>query len=147
MKLLAPAFVVVYFTVASKSHSKSPIQNLLKRLNLNYDVMKMSELSVSKLAYVLALIGGVVLVIFGLLSFVGDAIESFGPVFHWHFFPYFGIVAIICGIIAIIGAKSVTTLVWSIVLIIVGIIGGGLGGLLIVLGGIIGFLIYITKKV
>jgi len=74
------------------------------------------------------------LVIFGLISLIG----SFGPpllYWGWGFasFAYGGIVSIICGVIAIIGAKSANTLVWAIVLIIVGIIGGGLGGLLVVL--------------
>ncbi len=64
-----------------------------------------------------------------MLSHIIGSFISFG-------FAYFGIVTIICGIIAIIGAKSVTTLVWAIVLIIVGIIGGGLGGLLVILGGL-----------
>jgi len=41
----------------------------------------------------------------------------------------------------LIGARSVTTLVWAIVLIIVGLIGGGLGGLLVLLGGIIGLVV------
>jgi hypothetical protein len=108
--------------------------------------MGMSENSVSRLAYILALIGGILLVIFGLLSLIGYSLETFGPVLHWSFFAYGSIVAIICGIIAIIGAKSVTTLVWAIVLIIVGAIGGGLGGLLVVLGGIIGLVLYIIKK-
>ena len=54
--------------------------------------------------------------------------------------------AIICGVIAIIGAKSASTLVWAIVLIIVGIIGGGLGGLLVILGGLLGLIVVITKR-
>ncbi len=61
-------------------------------------------------------------------------------------FAYFGIVILICGIIAIIGAKSVTHIVWAIVLIIVGIIGGGLGGLLVILGGLIGLIAVVIKK-
>ena len=42
------------------------------------------------------------------------------------------------GIIAVIGATSVNTLAWAIVLIVVGLVGGGLGGLLVVLGGVFG---------
>ena len=106
----------------------------------------MSEISVSRIAYILALLGGILLVILGLLSFIGYSFRSFGPVLHWGFFAYGSIVAIICGVIAIIGAKSVTTLVWAIVLIIVGIIGGGLGGLLVALGGILGLIVVVSKK-
>ena len=105
--------------------------------------MNMSE--ISRVAYYLALIGGILLVIFGLLSLIGYAFTYFGPFISFSF-AYFGIVAIICGIIAIIGSKSVTTIVWAIVLIIVGVIGGGLGGLLVILGGLIGLIAVLIKK-
>lgn len=108
----------------------------------------MSEMSVSRIAYILALIGGILLVIFGLISFIGS---SFGPsVLYWGWgfasFAYGGIVSIICGVIALIGAKSANTLVWAIILIVVGIIGGGLGGLLVVLGGLLGLIAILSKK-
>ena len=103
----------------------------------------MSE--ISRIAYYLALIGGILLVIFGLLSLIGYALVYFGPFISFGL-AYFGIVTIICGIIAIIGAKSVTTIVWAIVLIVVGIIGGGLGGLLVVLGGLLGLITVLIKK-
>ncbi|MGA2523927.1 MAG: hypothetical protein ABSF65_07215 [Candidatus Bathyarchaeia archaeon] len=93
--------------------------------------MNMSE--ISRIAYYLALIGGIPLVIFGLLSLIGYAFMYFGPFISFSF-AYFGIVAVICGIIAIIGAKGVTTIVWTIIHIVVGIIGGGIGGLLVILG-------------
>lgn len=102
----------------------------------------MSKTTVSMLAYYLALIGGVLLVIFGLLGFIG----SFGGFyFHWGF-SYGGVVAIICGIIAIIGARSANTLVWAIILIVLGLIGGGLGGLLVLLGGILGLITALSRK-
>jgi hypothetical protein len=105
----------------------------------------MSGISVSKLAYYLAIIGGILLIIFGLLSLIG-----FGRLSYLHFsfyaFSYDWIVSLICGVIAIIGAKSASTLVWAIVLIIVGIVGGGLGGLLVVLGGLVGLVTVLTKK-
>ncbi len=105
----------------------------------------MADASISRIAYILALIGGILLVIFGLLDligFTGLAIVHFS----FYAFAYAGIISIICGIIAIIGARSASTLVWAIVLIIVGIIGGGLGGLLVVLGGLIGIIVVITKR-
>lgn len=103
----------------------------------------MSEISVSRIAYILALIGGILMVIFGLLGLIQS---SFGPMILYWGYSYGGIVTIICGVIAIIGAKKASTLVWAIVLIIVGIIGGGLGGLLVTLGGILGLLIVLLKK-
>ena len=106
----------------------------------------MSEIpSLSRIAYILALVGGILLVILGLLSFIGSSFDNYGPFLHWGF-VYGSIVAIICGIIAVIGAKSAATLVWAIVLIIVGAIGGGLGGLLVILSGILGLIVAVSKK-
>jgi hypothetical protein len=102
----------------------------------------MSGASVSTIAYYLALIGGVLMVLFGLIGLIAD----FGRfIFHWGF-AYGGIVTLIMGVIAIIGARSASTLVWAIVLIIVGAIGGGLGGLLVLLGGIFGLVSVLSKK-
>jgi hypothetical protein len=105
----------------------------------------MSEISVSRIAYILALIGGILMIILGLLSLIASSLENFGPVLHWGF-AYGSIVTIICGVIAIVGSKSATTLVWAIVLIIVGIVGGGLGGLLVVIGGLLGLVVVLSKK-
>ncbi len=102
----------------------------------------MSGTDLSRIAYYLALIGGILMIVFGLIGFFG----SFGDnILHWGF-SYGGIVTIIMGIIAVIGARSVNTLVWAIVLIIVGLIGGGIGGLLVLLGGLIGLIMTLTKR-
>ncbi len=100
----------------------------------------MSELS--RVAYYLALIGGILMIVFGLIGFFGE----FGAYYlHWGF-SYAGILTLIMGIIAVIGARSVNTLVWAIVLIIVGLIGGGLAGFLVLLGGILGLVTSLSKK-
>jgi hypothetical protein len=105
-------------------------------------VLRISGVSVSSVAYYLALIGGILMVIFGLIGLIVD----FGNfIFHWGF-AYGGIVTLIMGVIAIIGARSASTLVWAIVLIIVGLIGGGIGGLLVVLGGLFGLIAALSKK-
>lgn len=107
----------------------------------------MARTSISRIAYYLVLIGGILLIIFGLLSLL--SIGFGGPsFFYWtvYSFAYSGIVMIICGAIAIIGARSASHLVWAIILIIVGIIGGGLGGLLVILGGIVGLIASLTNK-
>ena len=54
--------------------------------------------------------------------------------------------SLICGVIAVAGAKSASTFVWAIVLIVVGVVGGGLGGLLVVLGGLVGLILVLAKK-
>ena len=105
----------------------------------------MSEMSVSRIAYILSLIGGILMIVLGLLSLIASSFENFGPILHWGF-AYGSIVTLVCGVIAVIGSKSVNTLVWAIVLIVVGVVGGGLGGLLVVLGGLLGLVTVMTKK-
>jgi hypothetical protein len=99
--------------------------------------------SLGKLAYILALIGGIILVILGLLSFLGMAFtmvtfSMFGPFGG----SYWGIIQIVLGIIAMYGAKRATDLTWAVVLIVIGLIAGGLGGVLVLLGGILGLLLH-----
>jgi hypothetical protein len=101
---------------------------------------------VSRLAYYLALIGGILLVLLGILSLIGYSFVIIPAYIPWGFAYAGAIVSIVCGIIAVVGAKSAATLVWAVVLIIVGIIGGGLGGLLVIFGGIVGLIIVLSKK-
>jgi hypothetical protein len=99
----------------------------------------MAKASLGRLAYILALIGGVILVIQGLLSFVGMAFMMLMPsVLGSLGGAFWGIIEIVLGIVAIYGAKRATDLTWDIVLIVVGVIGGGLGGVLVLIGGIVG---------
>ncbi len=102
----------------------------------------MSATSVSTVAYYLVLIGGILMVLLGLISFFGIFSAFY---LHWDF-AFGGIVTLIMGIIAIIGSRSVNTLSWAIVLLIVGLIGGGIGGLLVALGGLLGLISYLLKK-
>ncbi len=55
-------------------------------------------------------------------------------------------IILILGIVSVIGSRWASTLAWSIVLIIIGYIGGGLGGLLVLVGGILGLVSYLLKK-
>jgi hypothetical protein len=100
---------------------------------------------IGKVAYILALVGGILLIIFGLLSLIGYAFD-FIPRLWSLGFSYAGIISIIGGVIAVIGAKSASTIVWAIVLIVIGIICGGLGGLLVLFGGIIGLISVLVSK-
>lgn len=51
-----------------------------------------------------------------------------------------GIITLILGVVAAILAKRVSELIWAIVLIIIGFLGGGIGGLIVLIGGILGLL-------
>ena len=90
-------------------------------------------------AYILAIIGGILMIILSLLSLIGYA---FAMPFQSPLGGYFGagIISLILGIVAVFGSKRAGELIWAIVLIIVGFLGGGIGGLLVLIGGILGLL-------
>jgi len=79
------------------------------------------------------------MVIFSLLSLLNYAISI--P-FQSPIGGFFGsgIITLILGIVAVIVSKRASELIWAIVLIVVGFIGGGIGGLLVLIGGILGLL-------
>jgi len=93
----------------------------------------------SYIAYILAIIGGIIMVILSLLGMVSYAVAL--P-FQSPITGYFGvgIISLILGIVAVILSKRAGELVWSIVLVIVGFLGGGIGGLLVLIGGVLGLI-------
>lgn len=95
--------------------------------------------TLSRVGYILVLIGGILLVISGLLYIIG------APFFAYSVLGALGnlgtgIVQLVLGIICVVGAKYVGTLVWAIVLLIIGIIAGGFGAVLVVLGALLGLI-------
>lgn len=100
--------------------------------------------TLSYVGYVLALIGGILLVLFGLVSLVGSAFLIFSPLAFLSKSVY-SLVQIVLGIICIIGSKMVKNTTWAIILLILGIVAGGIGGTLVVLGALIGLLAKLIK--
>lgn len=94
---------------------------------------------VGKLAFILALVGGILMVLLRLVGFMGfEVVSMFGVP---RLFPGYEILGLILGIVAIIIAitKRATQPLWAIVLIVIGIIDlQGIGALLVLLGGIFG---------
>ncbi len=103
-----------------------------------------STTPLSRVAYYLVLIGGILMVVFGLLGLVVTAFSE--PFFHWGF-AYGEVVTLVLGVVAIILARSAGSLLWAIVLIIIGLLGGGIGGLLVLIGGVIGLVASLSKAV
>ncbi len=99
----------------------------------------MAKTSLGQVAYVLVLVGGILMVLFSLLGFLGFTLMMpFGmPMPH---FAGFAILALVLGIVAVVGSKHVTELLWAIILIIIGYVGGEVGGLLVLIGGILGLI-------
>jgi hypothetical protein len=99
-----------------------------------------AKTSLGRVAYLLVLVGGILMILLSVLSFLGMAFMPFGVLGLGLFASFGAILGIILGIVAIFGSKHVTELLWAIILIVVGLVGGGIGGLLVLVGGIIGLL-------
>ncbi len=100
--------------------------------------------TLSYVGYILVLIGGILLALFGFLSVLSSPLFAFSPLTALGNIGS-GIVGIIIGIICIIGAKYVGTLAWAIVLLILGIIAAGPGSILVVIGAILGLVSALTR--
>ena len=99
----------------------------------------MAKSSLGRLAYILALIGGILMVVFRVLGFLGFAVVRMTSLSMPRLFPGYEILGLILGIVAIIISKRATQPMWAIVLIVIGIIAlQGIGALLVLLGGILG---------
>lgn len=95
--------------------------------------------AVSELGYILALVGAVVMILLSVASFFGLAITL--P-FRVPMAAMFGsaIIGLILGVVAFVGSKHVRELIWAVVLLVIGYVGGGLGGLMVMAGGLLGIL-------
>jgi hypothetical protein len=99
----------------------------------------MANSLLGRLAYILALIGGILMVVFRLLGFAGFAIVSMMSFGMPRLFPGYEILGLILGIVAIIISKRATETLWAIVLIVIGLVDlQGIGALLVLFGGILG---------
>ena len=94
---------------------------------------------IATFGYVLALIGGVAVILLSLAALLNFAVIL--P-FHSPLGGYFGIgaVTLILGVVAVFGSKRVNELVWAVVVMVVGFLTGGIGGLLTLIGGLVGLL-------
>jgi hypothetical protein len=93
--------------------------------------------------YILALIGGVIIIISGILAIIGSPFFAYSVLGAVGGF-FSGIVQVIIGIICVAGSKWVRTLAWAIVVLILGIIAGGIGGVLVVIGTLLGLIDHFT---
>ena len=101
--------------------------------------MKRGKGTLGYLGYILAIVGGIIMVILGLLGMLSYAVAlPFSSPIGGFFGA--GVITIILGIVAVVLSKRVYELLWAVVLIVIGFLGGGIGGLLVLIGGILGLL-------
>jgi hypothetical protein len=97
--------------------------------------------------YILALIGGILIIVFALLGLIGHSLDNaFSPAGRFIAGTIYSVIAIVIGAICIVGSKFVGTLVWAIVLLVLGIVAGGIGGALVIIGALLGLLSIFLKS-
>ena len=90
------------------------------------------------LAKVLVLVGGIVLLVTGLLQVLSGGVSllaesllnGVGGVGE-------GMVKVVVGLIGLLAYRFLRSIAWTIVVLVLGIIAGGLGGVLLLLGAIV----------
>jgi len=91
----------------------------------------------------LVVVGGVILLVVGLARVLGSAIMLpfmlYMPMMPVMTFGK-GVEDIVGGVVALVGSRSVASLVWGIVLVAIGLVLGGIGGALVVAGGVLGLI-------
>ena len=98
----------------------------------------MPEDQLSNLAKALVLSGGVVLLIAGIIDFVGGNVSTYinSPLVGLGQGQE-GLLAIVAGIISLSSYRQLHVVGWGAVLLVLGIIMGGLGGILILVAGLV----------
>ena len=105
----------------------------------------------STLAYVgfiLALVGGIIVLLFGLLGLFEVGVRILRDISLLGFLSgtIRSLAQIVIGIVCIIGSRYVSSLVWAIVLLVLGIVAGTIGGTLIVIGALLGLVSVLIKS-
>ncbi len=108
----------------------------------------MPEEQLTTLARALTLAGGVILLVAGILELVGNNNNLFtyvnspllvSPIQE-------GVLAIAAGVLALAGYRQLQTMAWSLLLIVLGIVTGGLGGILILVSGLVSLVVAHAEK-
>jgi hypothetical protein len=98
--------------------------------------------------YILALIGGIIIILFGLFDLLDMGVRIFRDISLFSFFSGTAraLFLIVVGIVCAIGSKFVSNLVWAIVLLVLGIVAGTIGGTLVVIGALLGIVSALLKS-
>lgn len=105
------------------------------------------EEQLSTLARALVLAGGVILVVAGMIAFVGGNVSSYvsSPLSGLNRSQE-GVLAIVAGVLALSSYRQLRMTGWSVLMIVLGIITGGLGGILILVSGLVSLVVAHAEK-
>ena len=107
----------------------------------------MPEEQLTTLAKALVLAGGVILVVAGMIEFVGGNVSPYtnSPLSGLERAQE-GVLAIVAGVLALSGYRQLHMIGWSVLVIVLGIVAGGLGGILILVSGLVSLVVVHAEK-
>lgn len=130
----------VYGLTLPQRHLNAKYQWLIRAADICSILLEVNNLSsLGYAGYILALIGGIIIVISGIFSVIGTPLFAYTVLGAVGAF-FSGIVQLILGIICIVRSKWVRSLTWAIILLVLGVIAGGIGGVLVAVGAILGLI-------
>ncbi|MBS7623778.1 hypothetical protein KEJ39_08960 [Candidatus Bathyarchaeota archaeon] len=100
--------------------------------------------SILKAARLMVTVGAIIMIVLGLLSILGRALSlPFYPPANISAIVYV-LVSLVAGIAALLLSPKTGVPQWTLILIVIGIVGGGLGGLLVLIGGVAALIAKLT---
>lgn len=90
--------------------------------------------------------GGVILVVAGMIEFAGGNASAYvsSPLSLTR--AQEGILGIVAGVIALSGYRQLHLTAWSVLMLVLGIVAGGLGGILILVSGLVSLVVVHAEK-
>jgi hypothetical protein len=100
--------------------------------------------SLLKAARIFVIVGALLMIVLGIMSFVGRALSlPFYPPATLAAMAYV-LISLLAGIAALALSPKTGTFHWTLVLVAIGIVGGGLGGFLVLIGAVTALITRIT---
>jgi hypothetical protein len=114
----------------------------------DFNMPRKKTLTLTYVGYILALIGGIILSLFGLFDLLDVGVRIFRDISLFSFLSGTAraLFLIVAGVVCAIGSKFISNLVWAIVLLVLGIVAGTIGGTLVAIGAILGIVSILFKS-
>ncbi len=116
--------------------------------NLREIKMPRKKITLSYVGYIIALTGGIIIILFGLLDLLEVGVRIFRDISLLSFLSgtTWALTQIGFGIVCTIGFKFLSNLFWAIALLVIGIVAGTFWGTLVVIGAILGIVSILLKS-
>jgi hypothetical protein len=101
-----------------------------------------------QVGFILVLLGGIIILVFGVLDLLGVAFRIFRGLSVLSFVSgtASALIQIVIGAVCMIGSRFISGLLWVIILLILGLVAGTLGGSVVIVGALLGLVAVLLKS-